>query len=77
MHPGIGDLSHLSDNEIESKIYDLSRNYHISQNPDVQQQIILILDTYKLELENRRMQQASKQSGPLDENSLDNLIKVS
>ena len=77
MHPGVGSLKELSDNELESKIYELNRMYHITSNPEVQNQIVLLLDTYKIEIEERRLSAQKKQSEASDENSLDNLIKVS
>jgi|TARA_B100001094_G_C18151627_1_gene783979 hypothetical protein len=77
MHPGVGSLKELSDNELESKIYELNRMYHITSNPEVQNQIVLLLDTYKIEMEERRLSAQKKQSEASDENSLDNLIKVS
>jgi hypothetical protein len=51
--------------------------YHITSNPEVQNQIVLLLDTYKIEMEERRLSAQKKQSEASDENSLDNLIKVS
>lgn len=77
MHPGVGSLKELSDNELESKIYELNRMYHITSNPEVQNQIVLLLDTYKIEMEERRLSAQKKQSEASNENSLDNLIKVS
>jgi hypothetical protein len=77
MHPGVGSLKELSDNELQSKIYELNRMYHITSNPEVQNQIVLLLDTYKIEMEERRLSAQKKQSEASDENSLDNLIKVS
>jgi hypothetical protein len=77
MHPGVGSLKELSDNELESKIYELNRMYHITSNTEVQNQIVLLLDTYKIEMEERRLSAQKKQSEASDENSLDNLIKVS
>jgi len=76
MHPGIGDLSHLTDTQLEDKITQLSRYYHVTANDDVRQQIILILDDYKIELETRRYN-AKKKMQQDNDNDLDNLINVS
>tara|TARA_A200000159_G_C6987735_1_gene200299 strand:- start:158 stop:385 length:228 start_codon:yes stop_codon:yes gene_type:complete len=65
----------LKDNELEDKIIDLSSRYWKTTNPEVQQQIMLILDDYRQELSARRAkQQVKEQNG---ENDLDNLINIS
>jgi hypothetical protein len=65
----------LKDNELEDKIIDLSSRYWKTTNPEVQQQIMLILDDYRQELSTRRAkQQIKEQNG---ENDLDNLINIS
>ncbi len=65
----------LKDNELEEKIIDLSTRYWKTSNPDIQRQIMLILDEYRQELGARRAkQQVSEQNG---ENDLDNLINIS
>lgn len=65
----------LKDNELEEKIIDLSTRYWKTSNPDIQRQIMLILDEYRQELGSRRAkQQVSQQNG---ENDLDNLINIS
>ena len=65
----------LKDNELEDKIIDLSSLYWKTTNPEVQQQIMLILDDYRQELSTRRAkQQIKEQNG---ENDLDNLINIS
>ena len=73
MHPGIEDLAELSDAQIEQKITKLNSVYFVSENESVRHQIILLLDTYKLELEARRAKEKLKQ----DNNGLDDLINVS
>jgi hypothetical protein len=75
MHPGVGDLSHLTDNEVEDKIIQLSRYYHTC-NDDIRSQIILVIDTYKIEQETRRLNLRKKEEDS-DENGLDNLINIS
>ena len=76
MHPGIGSLSEFTDTQLEDKITQLSRYYHVTSNDDVRRQMILVLDEYKLELETRRIQ-AKKKMQQDDDNDLDNLINVS
>lgn len=76
MHPGITDLSKFNDNQLEEKLMQLNRYYFITDNQQTRQQIILIMDTYKIELENRRTAARLRQQEQGD-NGLDDLINVS
>jgi hypothetical protein len=75
MHPLVTDLDSLKDAELESRIQSLSRKYFQSQNPDVQQQIVMLLESYKSELGSRRARQWQAEYQKRDKD-LDNLIKV-
>ena len=77
MHPLFENTQSLSDQEIETKIMTLNRRYFQTQNPQMQQQIVALLDDYKLELENRRTRQRLEQQQQNGESGLDNLINVS
>ena len=79
MHPLFENTQSLSDSELEEKVMQLNRKYFQTQNPQVQHQISLLLDDYKLELEARRQRQklAQEQQQENGESGLDNLIKVS
>jgi hypothetical protein len=78
MHPFINNLSELSDNEVEEKIFLLQRRFFQTSNPDLQGQIQLALDTYKQEINTRRALAAQRQKDQQDGNKgLDNLINVS
>lgn len=78
MHPYITDADTLTEAELEEKIFKLNRIYHQTPNPDVQNQIVLALDTYKIALEEKRRQAKKVEENQQDgENGLDNLIKVS
>jgi thymidylate synthase len=78
MHPFINNLSELSDNEVEEKIFLLQRRFFQTSNPELKDQIQLALDTYKEEIYSRRaiaaQRQKDQQSG---ENGLDSLINIS
>lgn len=74
MHPNMEDLSELTSNELEQKILKLNSVYFMTENDQVRQQVILMLDTYKLELEARRVQEKIEQE---KDNGLDDLINVS
>jgi hypothetical protein len=77
IHPNLNDLSELTDPQLEEKIQTLNRYYHITDNSDVRQQMILLLDSYKIELEERRIAAKKKQQEEEGDNGLDNLINVS
>jgi hypothetical protein len=78
MHPLVYGIDALSDNELEEKVLDLNRKYWRTQNPDVQHQISMAIDSYKYELESRRARQRLEQQNQENgEGGLDNLIKVS
>jgi hypothetical protein len=75
MHPLIQDLSGLKDQELESKILDLSKKYWVARNPDLQRQIAMALDTYNEELRARRAK-ALEQLYQNRDKDLDKLINV-
>jgi hypothetical protein len=77
MHPLAEDFSKLKDIEIETKIQDLSRRFFMTaNNPAVQQQVIMLLDSYKAELGVRRQRLWDEQYQKRD-TDLDSLINVS
>lgn len=75
MHPLVGDLSQLKDAELEAKINELSKKYFATYNVDVREQMVMVLDTYKEELSNRRRAEYEKMMKSRDKN-LDKLINV-
>lgn len=76
MHPLVGSLSSMKDGELENKINDLTSKYFSVNNVEVQQQIVMVLDTYKEELANRRAAEYNKMMNNRDK-GLDKLINVS
>ncbi len=77
IHPLAEDLNSLKEPELETKIQDLSKKYFMAANNQaVQQQIILLLDMYKLELQSRRQKLWEDQYQKRD-TDLDSLINVS
>lgn len=76
-NPLMDNFNDLTDSEIENKISELSRKYFISRNPQVQQQIAVILDMFKQELQSRLAKQRLEQQQQNGENGLDNLINIS
>ena len=75
MHPLIGDLGTLKDAEVENRIQSLTKKYFASQNPQVREQIVMLLDDYKNELSIRRSRQMQAEYQKRDKD-LDNLIKI-
>ena len=76
MHPVGEDLSKLTDSQIESKLYKLNSLYFMTENFSVRHQMILLMDTYKLELDERRTSAKIKQAAQGNDD-LDSLIKIS
>jgi predicted transcriptional regulator of viral defense system len=77
MHPLAEDFSKLKDTELETKIQTLSQRYFMSGgNSAVQQQIVMLLEMYKEELNVRRQKLWNEQYQKRD-TDLDSLIKVS
>jgi len=76
MHPLIDDFNELTDSELNQKISELSHKYWKTRNPQVQTQMVMILDQLKEEqrLRIHKSQQKNQDSG---ENDLDNLINIS
>jgi len=70
-------LNEFSDAQLEEKITKLNRVYFVTENNDVRQQIILSLDTLKLELEARRARQRQQLLQDGEDNGLDDLINIS
>lgn len=75
MHPLINDLSDLKDNDLENKINELSRKYFSTYNTQVREQIVMVLDSYKEELNNRRLREYEKMVNSRNKD-LDKLINV-
>lgn len=75
MHPMSEDLSKLTESQIEQKLLRLNSIYFMTDNDAVRQQMILLMDTYKLELEERRLAAKRKQQEQ-GKDDLDDLIKI-
>jgi hypothetical protein len=74
MHPLVSELSGLKDQEIHSKINDLTKKYFMTRNPDLQRQIAAVLDDLRIELSERNRKLIEQQ---MKDKNLDNLIKLS
>lgn len=77
IHPLGNDISKLSDQELENKIQDLTKKYFQAMrfSPSVASQVVLLLDSYKLELQERLITKA-KQQDSNGEDDIHELIKI-
>lgn len=71
-NPLVDNFNDLTDTEVENATRDLSRKYFQTRNPQVQQQISVLLEMYREELRARM----AKKSIQTDDSELDNLIQV-
>lgn len=76
MHPHVENLKELTESQIEQKLYRLNSLYFLTANEGVRHQMILLMDTYKIELEERRAAAKRKQQDEGGDN-LDSLINIS
>jgi len=77
-HPLLDNPTKLKDQELENKILDLTRKYHIAAGMGqgmICQQIITILETLKEE-QNKRQQESIKSVMKKQNKDLDDLINV-
>ena len=77
-HPLLGDLSKLKDADVEAKVMDLTRKYHIAMRlgqGSAAQQVCMALDSYREELM-KRQQKSIKSTMTKDNKDLDDLINV-
>ena len=73
-HPFADNLSQKSDLEIDEALSELTKKFFQTRNPEAQNQISLLIDTYKLELNERQVKARLDDSNNKD---LDNLINIS
>jgi len=73
IHPHVN-TDNMTIRELEEKIYKLNNSYFLSENQEVRQQILLLMDSFKLALEDKQVQQKKTNK---KNNDLDNLINVS
>lgn len=77
MHPLTPNLTGLSDQELDKKVQDLTEKYYKSLrfSPSISSQIVLLLDSYNLEKQERALAK-SKKAAEDGEKDIDGLIKV-
>jgi hypothetical protein len=77
IHPHEQEIKNYTDAQLEQKLLKLNQMYFVTENQDMRQQMILLIDGYKLELEARRAAARLKQEQDQGDNPLDDLINVS
>jgi|TARA_B100000927_G_C16439052_1_gene458938 hypothetical protein len=75
MHPNLNPKD-FTTTEIEQKIKKLESMYFVTSNEELRRQMILMLDTFKIELQERRLEEAKKRAKNSND-GLDELIKIS
>lgn len=76
IHPLAEDFGELKDAEVESRLQDLSKKYWMTNNPQVRQQMSILIGLYREELSMRRQKVLQQQYQNRDK-GLDKLINVS
>ena len=75
MYPGFDGFSHLSDNEVESQLNELTKKYYIVarlQKPEMLTQVATFVTMYKEEMSKRYLNKLKQQDG----GDLEQLINV-
>ena len=77
MHPLSPSLTGLSDQELDKKVQELTERYYqaLRFSPSIASQIVLLLDSYNSEKQNRALEK-SKKAAENGDNSLNDLIKI-
>jgi|CryBogDrversion2_5_1035270.scaffolds.fasta_scaffold58033_2 hypothetical protein len=78
-HPLIDDLTKLKDQELENKISELTKKYFTATRLGqglAANQIVMILDSIKMEQERRRVEAAQKAQNSPKRDGFDDLIKI-
>lgn len=74
-NPLIENIEQLKDQELESKINDLTNKYFMTKSPYLREQIVSFLETYK-EVYQTRKQQELENIMKTQNKDLDNLINI-
>jgi len=77
IHPHENEIKNYTDAQLEQKLLKLNHMYFMTENQEMRQQMILLIDGYKLEIEARRAAARLKQEQDQGDNPLDDLINVS
>jgi hypothetical protein len=77
MHPLAPNLSGISDQDLDKKVQELKEKYYqaLRFSPSVASQIVLLLDSYNIEQQERALAK-SKKAAENGDNDLNDLIKI-
>lgn len=75
MHPLVEHLEQLKTAELENKINELTRKYFSTHNFELQQQIVMVLESYKSEMSRRQQADYDKMMKSRNKD-LDKLINI-
>jgi len=74
-NPLVDSFEDLNDTQLQEKIQDLSRRYFQTRNPELQNQIIVMLDMFKQE-QTARLYKKQNYDNDDEDSDLDNLINI-
>ena len=74
-HPLLSGLDKLSDEEINAKLFDLTKKYYATSNPGLQNQMMIIIEDLQFELTSRLAKRQQERTE--DQQELDKLINIS
>ena len=72
LHPFAHNLTELSDKDLDDKLSELTKKYFQTRNPEAKSQLQLMINSYKLEMNERLIK--SRQN---ENKGLDKLIDIS
>ena len=74
-HPLLSGLDKLSDEEINAKLFDLTKKYYATSNPGLQNQMMIIIEDLQFELTSRIAKRQQERTE--EQQELDKLINIS
>ena len=76
-NPLATDFYDLTDKILEEKYAELNRKYWMTQNPQVQMQMSIIIEQMREEIKSRHAREKVQQDNDQGKKGLDNLINIS
>ena len=76
-NPLATDFHELSDKELEERLGELNRKYFMTQNPQVQSQMAVLIEQMREEVRTRNARAKVQENQDQDNKGLDNLINIS
>jgi len=76
-NPLATDFYDLSDKQLEERLGELNRKYYMTQNPQVQSQMAVLIEQMREEVRTRNARAKVQENPDQDNKGLDNLINIS